>query len=70
MDPDAGYVWLHRENLGKVWDQSGLVTFGNVGQANCRLFGIRAFVDYLLDVVKEDPYLYDRVKLREASSRV
>ena len=68
MDPDADYVWLHRENLGKVWDLSGLVTFGNVGHANCRLFGIRAFVDYLLDVVKEDPDLYARVKLRKASS--
>ena len=66
-DPDASYLWLHRHKLGELWDRSGLVTSGAVGRANCRLFGIRSFVDHVLEVMTKDPDLYDRVKLRQGT---
>jgi aminoglycoside N3'-acetyltransferase len=60
-DPDAKYIWLHRERLGAFWDRSGALQRGRVGDAPCRLFGIRDYVDALLAEVARDPVQYDRV---------
>lgn len=54
-DPQAKYFWLNREALGAYWDAQGRVKRGMVGQAQCRLFEVRDFVDCLLDVVSQDP---------------
>jgi len=63
-DPEVGYVGLDRVRLGEVWDRVGPEQTGRVGDAWCRLFGIRAFVDCLLETVRSDTDTYDRVKLR------
>ena len=60
---DAEFIWLDRVRLGEVWDRSGILETGKVGDAPCRLFQIRAYVDQLLDIVRNDPDSYDRVKL-------
>ena len=62
-NPDAEFIWLDRIRLGEVWDRSGILETGKVGDASCRLFQIRAYVDQLLDIVRNDPDSYDRVKL-------
>ena len=62
-NPDAKFIWLDRVRLGEVWDRSGILETGKVGDASCRLFQIRAYVDQLLDIVRNDPDSYDRVKL-------
>ena len=60
--PDAEYVWLDRVRLGEVWDRSGILETGKVGDASCRLFRIRAYVDRLLEIVRDDPDSYVRLK--------
>ncbi|MCY3871636.1 MAG: AAC(3) family N-acetyltransferase [Gemmatimonadetes bacterium] len=67
-DPNAELIWLDRIRLGEVWDQSGNLETGKVGDASCRLFQIRAYVDQLLDIVRNDPDSYDRVKLGQRST--
>lgn len=62
-DPEAPFIWLDRPRLGAVWDRQGSLTCGRIGDAECRLFGIRDYVDGLLDVVRADPDAFDRVKL-------
>lgn len=59
-DPEARYIWLDRERLGAFWDRTGRVRRGRVGDAGCRLFGIRDYVDGLLAEVERDPERYDR----------
>lgn len=54
-DPEAKYFWLNRDALGGYWDEWSTVERGRVGQADCRLFDLRDFVDTLLDVVAGDP---------------
>lgn len=63
-DPEASYVWLDRERLGAFWDRTGNVCRGPVGDADCRLFGIRDYVDGLLAEVERDPVRYDRAANR------
>jgi len=62
-DPEAEYVWLDRDRLGQYWEADGTLLRGTFGDANCRLFGIREFVDGLLETVRSNPDVYDRVKL-------
>ena len=53
--PDTKYIPLSRSKLGTLWETLGAVSIGNVGQARCRLFGIKPFVDTLLAKVASDP---------------
>ncbi|MCE2432373.1 MAG: AAC(3) family N-acetyltransferase [Candidatus Latescibacteria bacterium] len=68
-NPNAEYIWLDRVRLGEVWDRSGILETGKVGDAACRLFRIRAYVDQLLNIVRDDPDSYDRVKLDQKSTQ-
>ena len=54
-DPDAAYEWIKREALGAYWDSLGRMNRGQLGDADCRLFGIRDFVDTLLEAVEREP---------------
>ena len=60
VDPEAPYLRLDRPKLGAFWDQTGDLRRGSVGQADCRCFGILAYVDRLLEEVRRDPGAYDR----------
>ena len=57
-NPDAPYVALDRLSLGQFWDESGKLTRGRVGNANCRFFNIRNYVDSLLEEVKSNLFPY------------
>ena len=67
-NPDTEFIWLDRVRLGEVWDRLGILETGKVGDASCRVFQIRAYVDHLLDIVRNDPDSYDRVKLGQKST--
>ncbi len=54
-NPAQEYVFLHRDKLGGYWDSLGRLARGRVGDAECRLFGIRDFVETLLDLVRREP---------------
>ena len=45
--------------VGAFWDARGDLHQGSVGDADCRLFAIRAYVDRLLAEVERRPELYD-----------
>ena len=60
VDPQSPYQWLQRPALGAYWDRVGEMGRGRVGDADCRLFGIRDFVDALLKEVERDPQPYLR----------
>ena len=51
-DPRARFMGLDRPRLGALWDRMGHQRRGLVGDAGCRLFGIRDYVDTLLGVVR------------------
>ncbi|MBI2440386.1 MAG: AAC(3) family N-acetyltransferase, partial [Lentisphaerae bacterium] len=55
-----------RKWLGAWWDSLGRLVFGKVGDANCRLFAIRDFVDTLLAAVDADPDRWDKWSPRYA----
>ena len=57
-DPGAEYMWLDRERLGAFWDEDGSLGRGQVGEADCRLFRIRRYVDALLSEVEENEARY------------
>lgn len=63
-DERAGFIGLERTKMGAFWDAVGCLHRGKVGQAVCRCFAIRDYVDTLLAEVKKNPDQYDRVKLR------
>lgn len=50
--PQAQYTWLDRDKLGEWWDRNGRLSRGKVGDADCRLFSIRDYVDTLLQEVR------------------
>lgn len=54
-NPKAEYIFLYREKLGEHWDSAGKIRRGLVGNADCRLFSIKDFVDTLLDPVRSEP---------------
>lgn len=60
-DSEAKYFWLNRDALGAYWDEQGRVQSGCVGQADCKLFDLRDFVDTLLDAVIRDPLPWRKV---------
>lgn len=49
---------MDRPKLGEFWDRSGTLKRGRVGDADCRLFGVRDYVDALLAEVERNPKLY------------
>lgn len=46
-NPEAKYIGLNRPTLGKFWDRVGHLNRGRVGDADCRLFRIREYIDTL-----------------------
>ncbi|MCX5658293.1 MAG: AAC(3) family N-acetyltransferase [Planctomycetota bacterium] len=57
-DAKAEYFWLNREKLGAWWDEQGRVRRGRVGLAECRLFGIRDFVETCCEAVVREPWVF------------
>lgn len=55
-----GFPALDRVKLGAYWESIGELRHGQVGDAACRLFGIRQYVDALLAEVKRNPRPYLR----------
>lgn len=53
-DPGAAHPRFDRERLGAFWDEEGELGLGQVGEAECRLFQIRRYVDALLAEVEGD----------------
>ena len=51
-DPTAEYHWLKRPELGQYWEGLGQLNRGRIGDADSRLFSIRAYVDTLLEEVE------------------
>ena len=54
-NPDAEYFWINRQALGEHWDSLGQLQRGKVGDADCRLFSIRCFLDTCSRVLRERP---------------
>lgn len=54
-NPSQDYRFLHREKLGAYWDRIGHPARARVGDADARVFGIRDFVDALLELVRREP---------------
>ena len=57
-DPGAEYLRLQRKELGAFWDANGRIRQGMVGDAVCRLFQIKDYVDTLVDEVERNPRPY------------
>ena len=57
-NPDALYPLLDRPAVGKFWDKEEKVTTGLVGDAECRLFGIKPYVQKVLKEVSDNPDPY------------
>ena len=57
-NPEALYPLLDRPTAGKFWDLEGEMETGSVGNAKCRLFGIKPYVQKVLKEVSDnaDPY--------------
>jgi aminoglycoside 3-N-acetyltransferase len=53
--PKAAYFFVDRPMLGAWWDRHGDVSRGKVGQADCRLFSARKYVDALCRLVASQP---------------
>ena len=47
-DPTSTFRGLDRVEMGRMWDQEGVLARGLVGDAGCRLFAARTYVDQLL----------------------
>ena len=56
--PDAVYIGLNRPKLGEFWERQGRLNHGTVGDASCRCFRIRDYVDTLLGEVIRGPTRY------------
>lgn len=59
-DRAAAYPALKRPELGAFWDQTGKLKRGLIGDATCRLFSIRKYVDALLAEIEHNSHLYLR----------
>ena len=59
-DPDAGYPRIFRVKVGAYWESLGRLSRGYVGNAFCRLFSIREYVDTLVSEYKRAALLYTR----------
>lgn len=54
-NPKAVFQMVNREALGEWWDANGRLRRGRIGDSPSRLFGVRDFVDTLLDEVAREP---------------
>jgi aminoglycoside 3-N-acetyltransferase len=52
---DFPFNYINRVAVGEYWDSLQRQARGKVGDADCRLFGIRDFVDTMVAAVKPDP---------------
>jgi len=68
QDPGAEYRWLKRPVLGEFWERLGRLRRGRVGDADCRLFYIRDYVDTLLAEVERNPEPY--ISAQEPASAI
>ena len=59
-DRGAAFPSLDRLALGAYWDRVGAAHRGRVGDADCRLFRAKAYVDTLLAEVERNAHLYLR----------
>ncbi|MDE0424975.1 MAG: AAC(3) family N-acetyltransferase [Candidatus Poribacteria bacterium] len=57
-DTEAEYIRLRRSELGAFWDEVGRLKQGMVGDAMCRLFRIKDYVDTLLEEIERNPEPY------------
>jgi len=57
---EPAFPALDRVKLGAFWEESGEPRHGRVGDAECRLFGVRSYVDTLLAEVERNPRPYLR----------
>jgi len=57
---EPAFPALDRVKLGAFWESLGEPQHGQVGDAACRLFGIRSYVDTLLAEVERNPRPYLR----------
>ena len=57
-NPEANFIGLSRLELGAFWDALGNLKRGKVGDSDCRLFPIKAYVDTLLVEVEQNPKPY------------
>lgn len=60
QDPQAPFRYLCRPWLGAYWDSLGRLRRGRIGDADCRFFAARDFVDTLLAAVNTDPDRWDK----------
>lgn len=65
-DVSAEFIGLDRPRLGNFWESLERVRRGHVGDSDARCFGIRDYVDTLLDEVERNADAYDRLAI-EAS---
>lgn len=54
-NPDMPFIAFDREKLGAYWDSLGRLRRGRIGDADCRLFPIRDYVDTLMAAVRLEP---------------
>lgn len=54
-DPAWPFIAYNRVAMGAHWERVGRLRRGKVGDADCRLFGIREFVDTLLAAIRATP---------------
>ena len=57
-DAAVEYLRLKRRELGAFWDEVGRLRQGRVGDAMCRLFHIKDYVNTLLEEVERNPEPY------------
>jgi len=60
QDSQAEYERFDRPRLGAFWDKTALLRRGKVGQADCRLFAIRPYIEALLREVRNNAKAYLR----------
>ena len=65
-DAHVESVSIDRSAVGRFWDDLGRLTFGKLGDADCRLFSISEYVDAVVTEVERKPKPY----LRSLSARM
>lgn len=58
VDDKPPYPAIDRPVLGAFWERTGTLQRGSVGDAVCRLFSVRGYVDALLAEVERNAELY------------
>jgi aminoglycoside N3'-acetyltransferase len=55
LKDDAAFNYINREEVFVFWDSLNRQHRGKIADADCRLFGIREFVDTVLAAAKQEP---------------